>query len=319
MDEHHERGPKVPVYFDPKAFRKARAKTRQTQKGLAGLSGMSIDTIGRAENGQIISQESALEICGAFNDVGVEPPPILSKDDNTPDIFSSRIEEIGKDEFEPQISKTKNQLDPPLIKPRSNFPAYLAGCAILILFVIAVWWWLIPPSLTISEIRVFDDSYRAGPDGSRWITALHRRSHYFEIGNANEFLLPLGFVISGYAVRADGGISIKIELEGLPKNPEPVWHTHHSLSRVDDWNNLELFIAFKGISAEDVLREFGLKGGTAIPIVTMVQCAQPDELVPWSGKIEISVTDEIAHRTATANLTLDLKKPKDFGRGYDCH
>ena len=75
----------------------------------------------------------------------------------------------------------------------------------------------------------------------------------------------------------------------------------------------------KTVSVNDVLKAFNLEDGGAIPILTMVQCAQPEELMAWSGEIKIIVTDEIAHQTTSENLMLDLKKPEEFGKGYGCH
>jgi hypothetical protein len=74
----------------------------------------------------------------------------------------------------------------------------IAAVAILAIAAIAVAVWKLLPGqdLAISQLRVFDDSYRTGQPGRRTLTALHRKkAAFYEITTTDEFLLSLGFVI----------------------------------------------------------------------------------------------------------------------------
>jgi hypothetical protein len=91
-------------------------------------------------------------------------------------------------------------------------PLIIAAVAILVIAALAVGAWRLIPgqSLAISQLRVFDDSKRAGQPGRRTLTALHKKkAAFYEITTADDFLLSLGFVISGYTKKPDGGINLE--------------------------------------------------------------------------------------------------------------
>jgi hypothetical protein len=171
----------------------------------------------------------------------------------------------------------------------------LAAAAALGLVLIAILLWEILPRLTISETKVFDSSFRTlVPDNggmAKTLTELHQTSKSITVGAAEEFLLPFGFVISGFRRAADGSINLHIHLIGRTGTGEEAWHSDGDFTSVDDW--MQTLIP-KSVGASTVLKEFGIDGRTAIPSVWAVQCAEADELAKWDGEVDILVIDKLS-------------------------
>lgn len=184
-------------------------------------------------------------------------------------------------------------------------PLIIAVVAILAVVGFAAWKLVPGQDLAISQLRVYDDSYRTGRPGSRTLTALRRKkAAFYEITTTDEFLLSLGFVISGYAKKPDGGINVEAVLigKGVDSN---AWHVDYKFTRPDDWTRMDVP---EGVGAPAVLSEFNLGDEAALPVVALIECAQVDELTRWTGRVEIAVIDHVGDRKANDFITINLNR-----------
>jgi hypothetical protein len=202
-------------------------------------------------------------------------------------------------------------------KPKSGDYRKAGIVFLLVILGLALTFWSFNSSskLSISHLRVFDDSYRDGPVNERTLTALHRKAQYYEISSADEFLLALGFVISGYATKPNGDIDVEIWLYGQSDEGKEAWKTHYNFSRPDDWKEM---LVVQRLGAPALLREFNLAEGAGIPVITVLQCAEPEELTRWAGPILIQVTDRITGSRDARTVTIDLKKTKVLKDSGSC-
>jgi hypothetical protein len=160
--------------------------------------------------------------------------------------------------------------------------------------------------LTISKTRVFDSSYRKSVPGGVTLTELHPTSMSVDIGSPDQFLLPLGFVVTGFHRATDGSIKLRIKLTGETAAGTVAWVTDDKFTTLDDWKNR---LIPDGVGARTVLNEFNVQEGIGIPATWAVQCAKTSELAQWSGVVDIEVVDELSvAATAHEKLTFDLQK-----------
>jgi hypothetical protein len=172
---------------------------------------------------------------------------------------------------------------------------------------VAVWKLLPRQDLAISQLGVYDDSYRTGPPGHRILTALHRKkAAFYEITTTDDFLLSLGFVISGYAKKSDGGINVEAVVVGNGVD-SIAWHVDYKFTRPDEWTGMDVP---ENLGAAAVIGAFNLRDNeAALPIITLIECAQVDELVRWTGRVEINVMDHVGNQTASDSITINLNLP----------
>jgi hypothetical protein len=189
--------------------------------------------------------------------------------------------------------------------------AILATAAIAL----AVWKLLPGQHLAISQLRVYDDSYRAGQPGRRTLTALQRKkAAFYQITTTDEFLLSLGFVISGYAKKSDGGINVEAAVVGKGVDSD-AWQVDYKFTRPDDWTRMDVP---ESVGSAAVLGEFNLRDEAALPVITLIECAQVDELARWTGRVEIKVTDRVGDQKASDSITINLNKPGNLTPPSNC-
>jgi hypothetical protein len=180
---------------------------------------------------------------------------------------------------------------------------------------LAVWKLVSGQDLAISQLRVYDDSYRTGPPGHRKLTALHRKmAAFYEIATADEFLLSLGFVISGYTKRPDGVINVEAAVVGKGVDSN-AWQVDYKFTRPNDWTGMDVP---DSVGAAAVLGEFSLRDEAALPIIALIECAEVDELARWTRRVEIKVVDHVGNQTASDSITINLNKPGNLTPPSNC-
>jgi hypothetical protein len=193
----------------------------------------------------------------------------------------------------------------------------IAAAAILAIAALAVGAWktLSGQSLAISQLRVFDDSYRKGQPGHRTLTELHKKSAaFYEITTTDDFLLSLGFVISGYAKKPDGSINVEAIVSG--KGVDSIaWHVDYKFTRPDEWMEMD---ASKSVGAPDVRSQFSLRDPAAFPVIALIECAQVYELAPWTGGVEVKVIDHVGDKEANDSITINLNKTGNLKPPSNC-
>lgn len=297
------------AYEKLNARRGTRQKLQEKYLGSGHISRMR----GRADGGRQryarVQRETArkfAEVCGAKVEKWIVDPAVVR------DWYAANPPDDAKSLDETQQNSEAKPPEHGLSK-RTVLIAALVVLAAVIL-VGAAWKLIGGQELGISQLRVYDDAYRTGMPKHRTLTALHRKPAFYEITTPDEFLLALGFVISGYAKTPEGGINVTATLIGQGVNSE-AWHTDVKFTLPDDWKNTDVA---KSVGADDVLRQFGLRDGAAIPVIAIVECAQVDELAPWTGKIDVEVTDNVSHHTAKDSITINLNKPANLKSASNC-
>jgi transcriptional regulator with XRE-family HTH domain len=288
----------------------------------------------RAESGNApVSEESAKAMHGVQqvnnDDLSRQGPEAASSTASTDKEFGNADPKVTCDEAAQlekggrEMNAAADPITPDMARHEPTKNSYrtpiISALVILGLVLISSVLWSVNSSakVSISHLRMFDDSYRDGPAGKRTLTSLHRKAQYYDITSTDEFLLALGFVISGYATTPEGGVKIEIKLSGLSNEAKRVWETHHKFSRVDDWK--EMRVPKRGVGAPAVLQEFRLNDGAAIPVITVVECAEPEQLAQWTGSIVIEVRDEMSGRKDSDTVKIDLKKPASLKNLDSCH
>lgn len=187
--------------------------------------------------------------------------------------------------------------------------AAAAALAILVVAAFMVGAWKLVPGQSnpaISQLRMFDDSYRKGHPGHRTLTALRKKkAAFYEITTTDEFLMSLGFIISGYARKPDGSINLEAVVTGKGADSD-AWHVDYKFTRPDEWRRMDVT---ESVGAPAVVSEFNLSDETAFPLITLIECAEVDELVRWTGRVEIKVIDHNnGDKEANDRITINLNR-----------
>jgi hypothetical protein len=170
-----------------------------------------------------------------------------------------------------------------------------AGLAILL------FWWPRPSASSlpyISHVELFDESKGAiipgsdanGANPRHTLTALEERSgNDFQIESAERFFFALGFVLHHLVIQPDGGMRVKFFVEGLSNDGGPsAWREDAELGSKDSWKRFDIA---KSVKPDAVLEAFKLKEGDGIPIAVVIECRTWEEILRWSGQIQIIVQD----------------------------
>lgn len=197
--------------------------------------------------------------------------------------------------------------------------AAAAAVAILVIAALAVGAWKLIPgqsSLAISQLRMFDDSHRKGQPGHRTLTALRKKkAAFYEITTTDEFLMSLGFVISGYTKKPDGSINLEAVVTGKGANSD-AWHVDYKFTRPDEWRRMDVT---ESVGAPAVVSEFNLRDESAFPLIALIECAEVDELVRWTGRVEVKVIDHNdGDKEANDRITINLNRTSNLTPPSKC-
>jgi DNA-binding XRE family transcriptional regulator len=302
------------VLLDKGLVRAERKQRGWSQLKLSEKADVSLTSIERVERGERVEWETGAGIGAAFN-IPIEK--LLAKDqcsntDQTLDLTGSGNPDGGhnqngatlEDGAGHPISGSGPGLAPSEKLSWGKLTLLVLGLAI-VLGIVGI---SLSPELTISRVTLFDEAYSEGPVGSRTLSSLHHRGNsYFEIKNPDDFLLVIGFLITGYAKDRNGNPELDITLTGTPSSPDKKsWDTNKKLSYPEAWGEM---LVPQSVTSASVLREFAVVEGRAMmPVIAAVQCALPSELADWTGNIQIKVEDLLTKSTATAMVKLDLRK-----------
>jgi hypothetical protein len=178
-------------------------------------------------------------------------------------------------------------------------------------FLYAIWPPPPPPAkLSIERVRSFDPSKKLGSPGD-WSVSELRPENVISAKNADDFLLPLGFVVRNFVRREDGTLDLNYNIIGLRDNGQSAWETDRDLSHVNDWKNIGAAKSVGGEKALAAMDNPEAPGEKTLPLIPYLECAKPDQLQLWSGKLEIVVVDRLAgNERARARYSVQFQKDK---------
>jgi len=180
----------------------------------------------------------------------------------------------------------------------------------------AFWYWNPHPTpgpiaLSIEQLRVFDPKYRTGSPGNYSVSRLDRLTgNVLRPLSADDFLMPVGFVVRGFGVDRMKNAKLSVKLIGRNQADGEAWVVpDQEFNGRDDWMKTEAAKA-PTVGSEGILNALGnpeAPGEKTYPLVLLVQCATREELNGWAGKVDVEVTDKLLHQTVRERLVVDFK------------
>jgi hypothetical protein len=93
------------------------------------------------------------------------------------------------------------------------------------------------------------------------------------------------------------------------------WQVDYKFTRPDEWARMDVA---ESVGSAAVLGEFNLRDEAALPVVTLIECAQVDELARWTGRVEIKVMDRVGNQSASDSITINLNKSGNLKPPNNC-